>query len=105
MRILISYKESYRVYSDALERTMRGLLPDADVAVCRLAEIGEQLDWRASTPTSWCRVARTPRIREGGRRGTGSLPSPTNRPRPASAGGGRTGSTHLLRSSCRSSTK
>src|SRR5215204_6584210 len=44
MRILISYKESHRVYSDALERTMRGLLPDADVAVCRLAEIGEQLE-------------------------------------------------------------
>ena len=44
MRILISYEESYRVYSDALERATRGLRPDADVASCRLAEIGEHLE-------------------------------------------------------------
>src|SRR5215213_9407919 len=44
MRILISYEESYRAYSDALERAIRGLHPDADVAACRLAEIGEQVE-------------------------------------------------------------
>ena len=44
MRILISYEESYHVYSDALERAIRGLHPDADVAVCSLAEIVEQLE-------------------------------------------------------------
>jgi len=44
MRILISYEESYRAYSDALERAIRGLHPDADVAACSLAEIGEQLE-------------------------------------------------------------
>ena len=44
MRILISYEESYHVYSDALQRAIRGLRPDADVAVCSLAEIGEQVE-------------------------------------------------------------
>ena len=44
MRILISYEESYRAYSDALERALGGLRPDAEVAVCSLAEIGEQLE-------------------------------------------------------------
>jgi len=44
MRILISYEESYRAYSDALERAIGGLNPDAEVAACRLAEIGEQLE-------------------------------------------------------------
>jgi hypothetical protein len=41
MRILISYEQSYHVYSDALQRAIRGLRPDADVAACQLAEIGE----------------------------------------------------------------
>jgi hypothetical protein len=44
MRILICYEESYRAYSDALERAIRGLRPDADVAACSLAEMGEQLE-------------------------------------------------------------
>src|SRR5215212_5573799 len=44
MRILISYEESYRAYSDALERAIGGLRPDAEVAACRLAEIGEQVE-------------------------------------------------------------
>jgi hypothetical protein len=44
MRILISYEEAYRVYADALERALRGLRPEAEVAACRLAEIGEQLE-------------------------------------------------------------
>ncbi len=44
MRILISYEESYRAYRDALERAIGGLHPDAEVAACRLAEIGEQLE-------------------------------------------------------------
>jgi hypothetical protein len=44
MRILISYEEAYRVYGDALERVLRGLRPEAEVASCRLAEIGEQLE-------------------------------------------------------------
>jgi hypothetical protein len=43
MRILISYEESYRAYSDALERAIGGLHPDAEVAACRLVEIDEQL--------------------------------------------------------------
>jgi hypothetical protein len=44
MRILISYEEAYRVYRNTLERALRGLRPDAEVASCRLAEIGEQLE-------------------------------------------------------------
>jgi hypothetical protein len=44
MRILISYEEVYRVYADALKRALGGLRPDAQVAVCRLAEIHEQLE-------------------------------------------------------------
>ena len=44
MRILISYEESYHVYSDALQRAIGGLHPDVDVAVCSLAEIGEQVE-------------------------------------------------------------
>jgi hypothetical protein len=44
MRILISYEESYRTYSDVLERAIGGLRPEADVASCRLAEIGEQVE-------------------------------------------------------------
>ena len=44
MRILISYEEAYCVYGYALERALRGLRPEAEVASCRLAEIGEQLE-------------------------------------------------------------
>ena len=44
MRILISYEQSYHVYSDALQRAIRGLRPEADVAACQLAEIGEQVE-------------------------------------------------------------
>jgi hypothetical protein len=44
MRILISYEESYLLYSYTLQRALSGLRPDAEVAVCRLAEIGEQVE-------------------------------------------------------------
>jgi hypothetical protein len=44
MRILISYEEAYRVYADALDRVLGDLRPDVEVAVCRLAEIDEQLE-------------------------------------------------------------
>ena len=44
MRILISYEERYRTYGDVLERVIGGLRPEADVASCRLAEIGEQVE-------------------------------------------------------------
>jgi hypothetical protein len=44
MRILISYEQSYRVYSDALERAIRGLRADSDVEACSLAEIGDQVE-------------------------------------------------------------
>jgi hypothetical protein len=44
MRILISYdEESYRTYSDVLERAIGGLRPETDVASCGLAEMGEQV--------------------------------------------------------------
>ena len=43
MRILISYEELYRTYGGMLERAIGGLRPEADVASCRLAEIGEQV--------------------------------------------------------------
>jgi hypothetical protein len=43
MRILISYEESYRSYSDVLEKAIGGLRPEADVAAYSLAEIGEQV--------------------------------------------------------------
>ena len=44
MRILISYEESYHLYSDALERALSGLRPAAEVAACRLTVIGEQVE-------------------------------------------------------------
>jgi len=44
MRILISYEESYRAYSDVLERAISGLRPEAEVAACTLAEMGEQVE-------------------------------------------------------------
>ena len=44
MRILISYEQSYHVYSDALQRAISGLHPDAEVAACTLAEIGDQVE-------------------------------------------------------------
>jgi hypothetical protein len=44
MRILISYEESYRTYGDVLESAIGGLRPEADVASCRLSEIGEQVE-------------------------------------------------------------
>jgi hypothetical protein len=44
MRILICYEESYRTYGAALERAIGGLRPEADVASCRLAEMGEQVE-------------------------------------------------------------
>jgi hypothetical protein len=44
MRILISYEESYHVYGDALERAISRLHPEAEVAACTLAEIGEELE-------------------------------------------------------------
>ena len=43
MRILISYEESHRVYSDALERTLRGLRPGAEVATCSLGSLGRRV--------------------------------------------------------------
>src|SRR5829696_4923011 len=61
--------------------------------------------WRASTPTSWCRVAKTAWIREGGRRGTGSLPSRMNPLKSASAGDAHTEPTHHWMNCCHSSTK
>jgi len=44
MRILISYEESYHLYSDALHRALSSLRPDAEVAACRLSVIGEQVE-------------------------------------------------------------
>jgi hypothetical protein len=44
MRILISYEDSYHLYSEALERALRGLRPDAEVAACRLTVIEEHLE-------------------------------------------------------------
>ncbi len=44
MRILISYEESYLLYSDTLERALAGLRPDAEVAACRLRVLGEQVE-------------------------------------------------------------
>ena len=85
MRILISYEDSYLLYNDTLERALGDLRPEAEVAACRLRVLGEQV--KSFNPLSSCRVAKTAWIREGGRLGTGSLPSPTNRPRPVSAGG------------------
>ena len=44
MRILISYEESYHLYSDALHRALQGLRPNAEVAACRLSVIGERVE-------------------------------------------------------------
>jgi hypothetical protein len=81
MRILISYEDAYRVYSDALERALRGLRPDAEVASCRLAEIGEQLE---SFDPHLVVSSRPNTVDPGvGLHGTGSPPNPTDHPRPA----------------------
>ena len=44
MRILISYEESHRVYSNALERALGGLRPDAEVASCSLGLLGRRVE-------------------------------------------------------------
>ena len=44
MRILISYEDSYHVYSDVMESALRGLRPEVEVAACRLGVIGEQVE-------------------------------------------------------------
>jgi predicted Zn-dependent protease len=43
MRILISYEESYHLYSNTLHRALAGLRPEAEVAACRLSVLGEQV--------------------------------------------------------------
>ena len=43
MRILISYEDSYLLYSDTLQRALGGLRPEAEVAACRLSVLGEQV--------------------------------------------------------------
>jgi hypothetical protein len=80
MRILISYEQSYHVYSDVLERVIRGLRPEAEVASCSLSEIGEQCE--SFDPHLVVSTGPTTLDPVGGQRGTGSLPSPTNRPKP-----------------------
>ena len=44
MRILISYEDSYRIYSDVLESALRRLRPEAEVAACRLGVIGGRVE-------------------------------------------------------------
>ena len=44
MRILICYEDSHRVYSDALERALRGLRPGAEVAACSLGSLGTRVE-------------------------------------------------------------
>jgi hypothetical protein len=44
VRILISYEDSHRVYSDALERALRGLRPGAEVASCSLGSLGRRIE-------------------------------------------------------------
>jgi hypothetical protein len=44
VRILISYEDSHRVYSDALERALRGLRPGAEVAACSLGSLGRRVE-------------------------------------------------------------
>ena len=56
MRILISYEDSYLLYSDTLERALGGLRPEAAVAACRLRVLGEQV--KSFNPLSSCRVAK-----------------------------------------------
>ena len=103
MRILISYEEAYRVYADALERALGGLRPDAEVAVCRLAVIGDQLE---SFDPDLVVSSRPNTVDPGGMAAWYRLsPSPTNRPKSVSAGGARAGSTRPWRNCCRSSTK
>jgi hypothetical protein len=44
VRILISYEDSHRVYSDALERALGGLRPGAEVASCSLGSLGRRVE-------------------------------------------------------------
>jgi hypothetical protein len=69
MRILISYEQSYHVYSDALERAISGLHPEVEVAACSLAEIGDQVE---SFDPHLVVSSRPNTVDPGGRRGTGS---------------------------------
>jgi hypothetical protein len=44
VRILISYEDSHRVYSDALQRALRELRPGAEVAACSLGSLGRRVE-------------------------------------------------------------
>jgi F420-dependent methylenetetrahydromethanopterin dehydrogenase len=44
VRILIGYEDSHRVYADAMQRSIRGLRPGAEVAACGLAELGARVE-------------------------------------------------------------
>ena len=86
MRILISYEQSYHVYSDALERAIRGLHPEAEVAACTLAEIGEQLE---SFDPNLVVSSRPNRVNPGGRAAWYRLSPEPDEPSEACLGGRR----------------
>jgi hypothetical protein len=86
MRILISYEDAYRVYSDALERALRGLRPDAEVASCTLAEIGKQLE---GFDPHLVRATRNHTVDPGGRAAWYTLSPEPDGPSEACLGGRR----------------
>jgi hypothetical protein len=88
VRILISYEESHRAYSDALEKAIGGLHPDADVASCRLAEIGEQLE---SFDPNLVVSSRPNTVDPGGRAAWYRLSAEPDEPSEACLGGRRWG--------------
>ena len=85
MRILISYEDSYLLYSDTLERALGGLRPQAAVAACRLKVLGEQV--KSFNPLSSCRVANS--VDPGGRSAWYRLSSEPDKPSEACLGGRR----------------
>src|ERR671920_217742 len=86
MRILISYEQSYHVYSDALKRAMSGLHPDAEVAACTLAEIGDQVE---SFDPHLVVSSRTNTVDPGGRTAWYTLSPEPDEPSEACLGGRR----------------
>jgi hypothetical protein len=80
-------REAYRVYADALARALGGLRPEAEVAVCRLAEIDDQLE---SFDPNLVVSSRPNTVDPGGRAAWYRLSPEPDEPSEACLGGERT---------------
>jgi hypothetical protein len=53
VRVLITREHSHRSYGDALQGTIRGLRPVAEVSLVRVSR-SPVMKWPVSSPTWWC---------------------------------------------------